>query len=216
MLHTNPFSNIVTDKMNQIYVSVHSNHQQANVSETSWRLLVQSTKLSKLFHHSRKPEATIFSQSDGKIEARRFSKDDETTQILKVLIGESRLNDVSSSVQSALTPLTGDVTVQHMIQQLQQTGVIRKFDLPMFTTIVEDRLRLVLRESRKDGPELMNYLSYCKSPTNARSPASNVEESDYFLSAYEEPAKEKKGFWLSYPQGQYRTADSRDPYGGLM
>jgi hypothetical protein len=208
---------MVTNNMNQIYISIHSNHQQANVSETSWRVLVQSTKPTKLFHYAPKPEATIFSQRDGEISAHRFSNDDQATQILKVLIGESRLNDISSSVQSALTPLPGDVTIQQMIQQLQQTGIIRKFDLPIFTTIVEDRLRLVLRESRSEGPEQMNYLSYCKCPANARSPAGSSEGSDYFLSAYEEPAKKtKKGFWLSYPQGQYRSVQSRDPYSGLM
>jgi hypothetical protein len=205
---------MVIDNMNQIYISIHSNHQQSNVCETSWRVLVQSKKPTKLFHRAPKPEVTIFSQRDGEISAHRFSNDDQATQILKVLIGESRLNDISSSVQSALTPLTGDATIQDMIQQLQQTGMIRKFDLPIFTTVVEDRLRLVLRESRSEGPEHMNYLSYCKCPANARSPAGKAEESDYFLSTYEEPAK--KGFWLSYPQGQYRTVQSEDPYAGLM
>lgn len=203
--------------MNRVYISIHSSQHQSSVDKTSWRILVQSTKSSKLFHHSRKLEATIFEQRNGDIQARAFSHDDKASQVLKVLIGENRLSDMSGEVQTAFNQLSGDATAKQMIQQLQQSGVIRKFDLAIFTTIVEDRLRLILSGSRRHPAEEMNYLSYCQTPANAKSPAGKAEGSDYFMSAYKEPSKKtKKGFWLSYPQGQYVTVNSRDPYGGLM
>lgn len=202
--------------MNQIYVSIHEYQPGPSYTDLSWRILVQPPKPSGMFHHSRKPEPTLYESRDGAIEERRFTREDEATQVLKVLIGETRSADLSSRIQTAFSPLNGDASAQDELQRLQQNNIIRKFDLHIFSTIVEDRLRLIMRNSRRQGAEEMNYLSYCQTPAG-RSPTAG-EGSDYFMSAYEGPAKKtKKGFWITYGSGQpYRSAMSRDPYGGLM
>ena len=177
---------------------------------------MHSVKHSGLFHHSRRSEAILFEQSNGKMQARRFTKEDQASQVLRVLICEKDSDDLSSKAQATFSTLSESFTAQRLIQKLQQTGIVRKFDLDIFTTIVEDRLRSISLGSKKNFSEEMNYLSYCQTPTTAR-PSAVKEGSDYFMSAYEEhPKKTKKSFWLSYPQGQYRTVESRDPYGGLM
>lgn len=207
---------MVTNNMNQIYISIHETQPGSSLADLSWRLMVQTRKPSGIFHHSKKPEPIIYESEEGAIEGRRFTREDQATQILKVLISETRSADLSSRIQTAFSPLNGEASTQHELQRLQQNNIIHKFDLHIFTTIVEDRLRLIMRSPRKDGAEKMNYLSYCQTPA-ARSPAV-LEGSDYFMSTYEEPAKKtKKGFWITHGSGQhYRSAMSNDPYGGLM
>jgi len=202
--------------MNHLYVSIHENKPDASYTDLSWYIVVQSSKPSRLFHHARKPESIIYEARDGAIQGRNFTSQDQSTQILKVLVGESHSADLSSRLKIAFSPLNGDASIQHELQRLQQNNIIRRFDLYMFTTIVEDRLRLIMRNSRREGVEEMNYLAYCQTPT-AKTPA-GTEGSDYFMSAYREPPKKTKtGFWVTYGSGQpYRSAASRDPYGGLM
>lgn len=207
---------LATDNMNQIYISIHEIQPCSDLADLSWRLMLQTTKSSGIFHHSKKPEAIVYESQNGAIEARRFTREDQATQILKVLISETRSADLASRIPLVFNPLNGEASTQHQLQRLQQDNIIRKFDLHIFTTIIEDRLRLIVRNGRRSGPEEMNYLSYCQTPA-ARSPAVK-EGSDYFMSAYENPAKKsKKGFWITYGSGQhYRSAMSNDPYGGLM
>jgi hypothetical protein len=208
---------MVTDNMSQIYISIHELCISSNLADLSWRLLVQATKPSGLFHHSKKPEPTIYDSQDGTIEGRRFTREDQETQILKVLVCETRSPDLPARIQLAFRPLTSDATIQHELRRLQQHAIIQRFDLQVFTTIVADRLRLILRSPSKGGVEEMNYLSYCQTPAD-RSPGSR-NGSDYFMSAFEEPAKKsRKGFWVTHGSGQqpYRSAMSNDPYGGLM
>jgi hypothetical protein len=203
--------------MNQIYISIHEAHLHSSLSDLSWRVLVQPRKLSGLFRQSRKSEPTIYESEDGAIEGHIFTQEDQATQILKVLIGESRSTDIPSRIHSAFHPLNAEASIQNQLQSLQQNKVIGKFDLQIFTTIVEDRLRLVMGGARRHGVDEMNYLSYCQTPA-ARSPTAK-EGSDYFMSAYEEPTKKtRKGFWITHGSGgqQYRSAMSNDPYGGLM
>lgn len=201
----------------QIYISIHETQANTNLKNLSWRLLVETTKPSGLFHHPKKPEPTTYDSRDGSIEARRFTREDQSTQILKVLISETRSSDLASRIQLAFRPLHGEANIQHELQRLQQNNIVRKFNLHIFTTIVEDRLRLILRSPSKGGVEEINYLSYCQTPADC-SP-SKQDGSNYFMSAYEEPVKKsRKGFWVTHGSGQqhYRSAMSNDPYGGLM
>lgn len=207
---------MLTDNMNQIYISIHETQPGSSITNLSWRVMVQTRKPFGIFHHPKKPEPIIYEADGGAIEGRRFTREDQATQILKVLISEIQSADLSSRIQTAFSPLNGEANIQHELQRLQQNNIVQKFDLHIFATIVEERLRLIMRGPRKDGAEEMNYLSYCQAPAN-RSPAV-LEGSDYFMSTYEEPAKKtKKGFWITHGSGQhYRSAMSNDPYGGLM
>jgi len=202
--------------MNQIYVSIHESHPGSSYADLSWRVLIRSNKPSRLFHRSRNADSIIYEPQDGILQGRKFTAEDEKTQILKVLIYEPKSADLSSRMDTAFSPLNGDASIQHALQRLQQNDIIRKFDLQIFTTIVEDRLRLIMRNSRRQGAEEMNYLSYCQTPASRSS--AQVEGSDYFMSAYKQPVKKTKtGFWITYGSGQpYQSAMSRDPYGGLM
>jgi hypothetical protein len=206
----------VNGNMDQIYLSIHETQPGSSLVDLSWRLMVQTRKPSRIFHHSKKPEPIIYESGEGAIAGRSFTQEDQATQILKVLISETQSADLASRIQTAFSPLNGKASIQHELQRLQQNKIIPKFDLHIFTTIVEDRLRLIMRSPRTGGVEIMNYLSYCQTPA-ARSPAGS-EGSDYFMSTYGEPVKKtKKGFWITHGSGQpYRSAMSNDPYGGLM
>lgn len=203
--------------MNQIYISIHESHPHSSLNDLSWRVLVQPRKSSGLFHHSRKSEPIIYEPQDGAIEGRIFTQEDQATQILRVLIGESRSADLPSRIHIAFSPLNAEASIPIQLQSLQQNNLIGKFDVQIFTTIVEDRLRIIMGGAKRHGVDEMNYLSYCQTPAGARSPATK-EGSDYFMSTYEEPAKRtRKGFWITHGSGQqYRSAMSNDPYGGLM
>lgn len=213
------YHNKITENMNQIYISIHETDFNSTLDDLSWRLLVQTTKPSSFFQHARKPDSTIYDPHSGAISGRKLTPEDQKTQILKVLINETRSADLPTQIHLALNSLSDAATPQHTLQRLQQNNLIRNFDLRIFTTVVEDRLRLVLRNPHRSGhdAEEMNYLAYCQTPAD-RSPAKQ-DGSEYFLSAYEEPAakKSKKGFWITHGSGRnYRSAMSSDPYGGLM